>query len=96
MSKACLSCGTVNPSNAKFCNKCGKPLSSKAGAGTGKSMFCKKCNRQMPVKGRTTKYLESSDPTELNLIEWECAVLECNHVIPIRKTGRKKNDLTSL
>jgi len=34
MPKACLSCGTVNASNAKFCNKCGKPLPSGGGSGS--------------------------------------------------------------
>jgi ribosomal protein L40E len=105
MAKACLSCGTVNPSNASFCSRCGKALSSKgatgrsrtqAGRGTEKSMFCRKCNRQMQVKGRDYRYLEPDSPVELNLVEWECAILACNHIIPIRKTGRTKNDLTSL
>jgi len=105
MAKACLSCGTVNAGNARFCSRCGKALSSKkttsvsrtqVGQGTGKSVFCRKCNKQMQVKGRDCRYLEPDSPVELNLVEWECAILACNHVVPIRKTGRTKNDLTSL
>jgi len=105
MPKACLSCGTVNASNARFCSRCGKPLSSKktsnlSGTQTRRrienSMFCKKCNRQVRVKGRANYFMEPNSPVELDLVEWECIVLECNHKIPVRRTGRTKNDLTSL
>ena len=105
MQKACLSCGAVNSSNARFCSRCGKPLSSKrvsnpsgtrARHRTENSMFCKKCNRQVRVKGKDTDYLEPESPVELCLVEWEYYVLECNHKIFIRRTGRKKNDLTGL
>ena len=96
MPKKCKRCGTVNDSDARFCKACRNPFSSRAGGGGGKSLFCEKCGRQRPEKGRTTKYFEPSDPTQLNLIEWEVAVLECGHVVRIRKTGRTKNDLTSL
>ena len=95
MPKKCKRCGTVNDSDARYCKACQNPFSSKAGGG-GKSMFCKKCNSQKPVKGRTTNFIEPVDPTKLNLEEWECAVLGCNHIIPIRKTGREKNDILGL
>ena len=96
MPKKCKRCGTVNDSDARFCKACRNPFSTKGGGGGGKRVFCEKCGGQMPEKGRIRKYLEPSDPTELNLIEWECAVLECGHIVPLRKTGRTKNDLTSL
>lgn len=105
MSKACLSCGTVNADNARFCGRCGKPLSSKktsspsgtrVGQRTEPSKFCKQCNRQVRVRGKANYYLEPDSPVELDLIEWECYVLECSHKIRIRRTGRTKNDLTGL
>jgi len=101
MAKACLVCGTVNASDAQFCKKCGRALSSKkvpkasgtqARRGTATSMFCKKCNRQVRVKGKTTGYFEPSSPVKLDWEEWEYYVLECNHKDFIRKTGRTKPD----
>jgi len=103
MSKACLSCGTVNASNARFCGRCGKPLSSdrvssssRAKRGTEISRFCKKCGRQVRVKGKAKDYFEPDSPVELDLVEWEYWVLDCGHKEFIRKTGRTKNDLTGL
>jgi hypothetical protein len=101
MAKACLSCGTVNASNARFCSGCGKALSSKKTAnlsgtqarhGTESSRFCKKCNTQVRVKGKTTDYFPPSSPVKLDWEEWEYYVLECNHKDFIRKTGRTKPD----
>ena len=95
----------MNASKSKFCGKCGKPLSSartsnptgrRASPRAADSVFCKRCNRQVRVRGKANYYLEPDSPVELNLIEWECLVLECNHKIPIRRTGRTKNDLTGL
>lgn len=102
MSKACLSCGTVNASNARFCGRCGKPLSSdkvsgssrtRAKHGTENSRFCKKCNRQVRVKGKANYYFEPDSPLELESVEWECWVLDCGHKERIRKTGRTCNDI---
>jgi hypothetical protein len=103
VSKACLSCGTVNTNNAKYCSGCGKLL-----AGTSPNMvrgqvnrsgateFCTKCRKQVRVLGNYTKYCEPDSPVELDLVEWEFRALECKHDKRIRKTGRTKNDLTSI
>ena len=105
MQKACLSCGAVNASNARFCSGCGKPLSSKKTSNrsgtqakhrTENSVFCKKCNRQVRIKGKDNYWFEPDDPLQLYLVEWECWVLDCGHKKPIRKTGRTRNDLTSI
>ena len=100
MPKACLSCGTVNASNAKFCNKCGRPLTSGGGSGSSRTQarqgtatrFCKKCRRMVRVRGKTTDYFEPKSPVALDWEEWEYYDLECNHKDLIRKTGRTKPD----
>lgn len=101
MQKACLSCGAVNASNARFCGSCGKRLSSKklsnssvtrATHRTENSRFCKKCNRQVRVKGKTTDYFEPCSPVKLDWEEWEYYVLECNHKEFIGRTGRTKRN----
>jgi predicted amidophosphoribosyltransferase len=103
MQRACLSCGAVNASNAGFCSRCGKPLSSKrvsnpsgtqARHRSENSMLCKRCNKQVRVKGKANYWFEPDSPVELERVEWECIVLECNHKIRVRKTGRTDNDLT--
>ena len=106
MAKACLYCGTVNDGNARFCMKCGKSMSSgkgsnpsrvKAPQAPGKtSIFCKKCNKQVIVKGKANYYFEPDSPVDYELVEWECYVGSCNHKIRIRKTGRTKDDITGM
>jgi len=101
MAKACLSCGTVNPSNASFCSRCGKALSSRgatgrsrtrAGGGAGKPVFCEKCRAQRRVKGKASEWREPSSPVKLDWEEWEYYVLECNHTKDIGPTGRTKRN----
>lgn len=100
MSKACLSCGTVNPSSARFCNRCGKPLPSGSGSGSSRTQarqgtatrFCKKCRKQVRVRGKTTGYPVEPGPTELHWKEYEYYDLACGHPDLIRETGRTKID----
>jgi len=81
MPKACLSCGTVNASNAKFCNKCGKPFSSKAGSGGGKRVPCKKCGDKLRLVtgGPFTVKVEPDGPINQYWEVWEYYALECGH-----------------
>ena len=89
MAKACLSCGTVNPSNAKFCSKCGKPLSSKTGGG--KRIPCKKCGGKLRLitGGPFTVKVEPDGPINQYWEVWEYYILECNHKYFTRKTGEE-------
>jgi hypothetical protein len=57
------------------------------------SMFCKKCNKKELVKGKANYYIDPDPLLGITLVEWECYVLECNHKIPIRKTGRTKSSI---
>jgi len=93
MPKACLSCGTVNASNAKFCNKCGKPFSSKAGGGGGKRVPCKQCSNKLRlVKGGPfTKYIPHPGPIDQYEEEWVYYVLECGHDYLVKKTGKERD-----
>jgi DNA-directed RNA polymerase subunit RPC12/RpoP len=87
MPKACLSCGTVNPSNAKFCNKCGKPFSSKAGSGGGKRVRCEQCGGKLRlVKGGPfTGQFEPEGPINQYWEVWKYYVLECGHKYKTQK-----------
>ena len=42
------------------------------------------------------KLREPDSPLELKSEQWEVAVLDCNHEVYTRKTGRKENDLLGL
>jgi len=92
MAKACLRCGTVNASNAKFCSGCGNALSrTQAGRGTA-TRFCKKCRKQVRVRGKTTGYPVEPGPTELYWKEYEYYDLACGHIELIGETGKTKID----
>lgn len=103
MSKACLSCGAVNASNARYCSGCGKllasgrsPVNSRPPARKENTVFCTKCRRQVRVLGKYLKRCEPDSPVELDLETWEFLALECKHDIRIRDTGERYNDLTSI
>jgi len=102
MPKKCKRCGAVNDSDARHCKKCGgteftsgKTATSpggRAGGGSGKPLYCKKCGQERRVKGKTTGYPVEPSPTSMYWTEYEYYVLECNHIILIRETGRTKID----
>ena len=89
MPKKCKRCGTVNDSDARYCKACQNPFSSRAGGG-GKSLFCKKCNEQRRVKGKTKGWFTPPGPIDQYEEEWEYYALECPHPYLIRKTGRER------
>jgi hypothetical protein len=103
MSKACRYCRTVNPTGAKRCMECGKPLASGGVSSSSQTLtnrtgvatcFCTKCRKQVRVLGNYTKFCEPRSPVKLYREEWEFRALECKHDIPIRKTGREDDDIT--
>ena len=99
MAKACLSCGTINASNARFCSRCGKALSSKgpaspsrakAGRGTGKFVYCEECREQRLVKGPFKRYFENPPPLDQDEEEWVYETLVCGHDHKLRSTGKTR------
>jgi hypothetical protein len=103
MPKTCLSCGTHNPINAKYCCNCRKPFASGGSPNTSippvrkeNIVYCTKCRKQVRVLGNYTKFCEPRSPVKLYREEWEFLALECKHDIPIRRTGKEDDDITGL
>ncbi|MFC1994304.1 zinc-ribbon domain-containing protein [Chloroflexota bacterium] len=107
MQRACLSCGAVNDEKARFCSKCGKPLSSSKVSNSSRTQktqrteksyrFCKKCNDRKSMIGTANYWIEIDSLLGVgDEEEWMCEVLECKHRIPIRKTGKKRNPLLDI
>ena len=104
MPKKCKRCGTVNDSDARYCKRCNeafpsgggagssrtrKPLPS-GGGGSGKSVFCKKCNKPRRVTGGPFyDWVEPDGP--INQYEEQVGfyTLECPHKYSW-KTGKTR------